>query len=114
MGWSYTREFSNCPLGRIHNLAYSVPVPGPVKPFITAGVGAFKLKSDPDASGVQASESDIQSGIDAGIGNKVGLMGLHGFAEGSFESIYTDQGWNSTLTQDVNTQVISVTFGIFF
>ena len=101
-------------LSGLGNLTYTLPVPGPIKPYITAGVGAFKLKSDPDASGVPATDSSAQFGIDAGVGVQFGLMGLNGFAEGKFENIYTNQGWSAAVTQDVNAQVIPVTFGIFF
>jgi opacity protein-like surface antigen len=100
-------------LSGLANVSYSLPFPGPLHPYVTAGLGAFNLKADPSASGVPSPDSQTKFGIDGGAGVQFGLMGLHGFVEGKLQNIYTDQGFNSALAKDINTQIIPVTFGIF-
>jgi len=100
-------------LSGLANVSYSLPFPGPLKPYVTAGLGAFNLKADPDSSGVPSPGSQTKFGIDGGVGVRFGLMGLHGFIEGKLQNIYTDQGFNSAVTKNINTQIIPVTFGIF-
>lgn len=100
-------------LSGLANVTYTLPFPGPLKPYITAGLGAFNLKANPDSSGVSSPDSKTNFGIDGGVGVQFGLMGLHGFIEGKLQNIYTDQGFNSAVTKDINTQIIPVTFGIF-
>ena len=96
------------------NITYTMPLPGPVKPYITAGLGAFNTKTSFDAAGAPDQGSTTKFGIDAGAGLQFGLMGLHGFVEGKFENVYTDQGFSTAVTKDLKTQIIPVTFGIFF
>ena len=96
------------------NITYTMPMPGPVKPYITAGLGVFNMKTTFDAAGVPDPASTTKFGIDAGAGVQFGFMGLNGFLEGKFENVYTDQGFNPALTQNLKTQIIPVTFGIFF
>lgn len=96
------------------NITYTMPLPGPVKPYITAGLGAFNLKTSLDTPGVPDPKSTTKFGIDAGAGVQFGLMGLHGFVEGKFENVYTDQGFSSAVSKNLKTQIIPVTFGIFF
>ncbi len=100
-------------LSGLGNVTYTLPFPGPIKPYITAGLGAFNLKADPDSSGAPSPGSKTNFGIDGGVGIQFGLMGLHGFVEGKLQNIYTDQGFNSAVTKDIKTQIIPVTFGIF-
>jgi opacity protein-like surface antigen len=93
-------------LSALGNASYHFPV-GPIKPYVTAGLGAYNIKSSatgfPDAS-------TTKFGIDGGLGIEFKLGGFSAFAEGKIENIYTEKG----LTQSFNTQVIPVTFGILF
>jgi len=100
-------------LSGLANVSYSLPFPGPLKPYITAGLGAFNLKASPDSPGATSTGSTTKFGIDGGVGVQFGLMGVHGFIEGKMQNIYTDQGFSSAVTKDINTQIIPVTFGIF-
>lgn len=93
-------------LSALGNVNYEFPA-GPIKPYVTAGLGAYNLNSSVD--GVSGS-SQTKFGIDGGLGVKFGLGGISAFAEGRIENIFTDQGLN----QSANTQVIPVTFGVFF
>ncbi len=103
-------------LSGLGNVVYSLPLPMlPIKPYITAGIGAFHIKTNPDdASGVPDPDSETKFGINAGVGVQFGLMGLNGFVEGKLENVYTEQGFSSSVTDEFRTQVIPVTFGIFF
>jgi opacity protein-like surface antigen len=101
-------------LSGLGNIAYKIPFAGPVKPYITAGIGAFNVKTSYDAAGVPDPASTTEFGIDVGAGVEFGLMGLSGFVEAKFENVYTNEGFNPAVTQDIDTQMIPVTFGVFF
>ena len=94
---------------------FGLPIPGPIKPYLLAGVGTYNIKADPDQAGATASKSSTKFGINGGGGVTIHFPGLpvNAFVEGKIENIYTDQGLNSAVTQDFKTQIIPVTFGIF-
>jgi opacity protein-like surface antigen len=101
-------------LSGIADARFSLPIPGPIKPYLLAGVGTYNIKTDPDSAGF-SSESTTKFGINGGGGVNISIPGLpiHAFLEGKIENIYTDQGFNPAVTQDFKTQIIPVTFGIF-
>ena len=101
-------------LSGIADARFSLPIPGPIKPYLLAGVGTYNIKADPDSAGY-SSESTTKFGINGGGGVNISIPGLpiHAFLEGKIENIYTDQGLNTAVTQDFKTQIIPVTFGIF-
>jgi len=101
-------------LSGLGNVSYHLGLFKPIEPYITAGLGAFNLKGDPESSTVTAPDSETKFGIDAGVGLQFALMGTHGFLEGKFQNVYTDQGFNQALTHDLKTQIVPVTFGVFF
>ena len=102
-------------LAGLANATMSFPIPGPIKPYLIAGIGTYNIKANPDSSGAPASKSTTKFGIDGGAGVKISLpgTGIHAFIEGKFENIYADQGPNSAVVKDFKTQIIPVTFGIF-
>jgi Outer membrane protein beta-barrel domain len=100
-------------LSGLGNATVTLPFPGPVKPYVTAGLGAFNIKADPEDESVPVPDSETKFGIDAGLGLKFRLIGVHGFIEGKVENIYTDQGLNTNVTEHLDTQIIPVTFGVF-
>jgi opacity protein-like surface antigen len=93
-------------LSALGNVSYEFPV-GPIKPYVTAGLGAFNMNSSVD--GVSGT-AQTKFGIDGGLGVKFNLGSISAFAEAKIENIYTDQG----LAQSFNTQVVPVTFGVLF
>jgi len=101
-------------LSGLGNVSYHLGLFKTIEPYITAGLGAYNLKGDPESSTVTAPDSQTKFGIDAGLGLQFALMGAHGFVEGKFENVYTDQGFNQALTHDLKTQIVPVTFGVFF
>jgi len=102
-------------LSGIADIRYGLPFPGPVKPYLLAGIGTYNIKADPDQSGAPAAASTTKFGINGGGGVSLNVPGLpvHAFVEAKVENIYTDEGLNSAVTQDFKTQIIPVTFGIF-
>ena len=102
-------------LSGIADARFGLPIPGPIKPYLLAGVGTYNIKADPDSSGAPAAESTTKFGINGGAGVTIHFPGLpvNAFIEGKIENIYTDQGLSSAVTQDFKTQIIPVTFGIF-
>ena len=94
---------------------FGLPIPGPIKPYLLAGIGTYNIKANPDQSGAPASNSTTKFGINGGGGVNIDVPGLpvHAFLEGKIENIYTDQGLNSAVVKDFKTRIIPVTFGIF-
>lgn len=78
---------------------------GPVRPYITAGLGAFSI-SQTSAGGASATKF----GVDAGGGLSLRLGRLEAFVEGRVQNVYTDTGFIS----GKNIQSVPVTFGILF
>ena len=99
-------------LSGLGNVTLAFPV-GPVKPYILAGLGAFNTRTN--VSGTPGT-SQTKFGIDGGVGLEFRLGALSGFIEGKLQNIYTDKGFSSALgsAKAFSTQIIPVTFGIFF
>lgn len=76
---------------------------GPVRPYLTAGVGAFDIQSDSMAS-------KINFGVDAGGGLAVVIGRVSAFAEGRVQNVYTRNGGFLKSAKQIN--VIPVTFGM--
>ena len=82
---------------------------GPVRPYLTAGVGAFDLRGLSDSSqGSQASK--INFGIDAGAGLALALGRVSAFVEGRVQNVYTKDGGFIKSAKQIN--VVPVTFGL--
>jgi opacity protein-like surface antigen len=88
---------------------------GPVRPYITASLGAFNIKGEAnDSTGVSVSNSKTHFGIDGGAGLKFAMGPTHGFVEARLENVYTEAGWNPTASSLKNARFIPVTFGFSF
>ena len=85
---------------------------GPVRPYLLAGVGAFRLQSSVDSTGAStgASSSTVKFGVDGGAGIAFSIKRIDAFVEGKVQNVYTDQGFIDT--QSI--RVIPVSFGIIF
>lgn len=99
-------------LSGLANVSWGFPV-GPIKPYIIAGLGVFSLKTETAGT---TSPSETKFGIDGGAGLEFNLGGISAFIEGRLENIFTDQGLSGSVgsTQAFKTQIIPVTFGIYF
>jgi hypothetical protein len=87
---------------------------GPIRPYLTANLGAFHVKGQADSSGVSISNTQTRFGIDGGAGIKFGMGHAHGFVEARVENVYTEAGWNPAVQSLTNARFIPVTFGLDF
>jgi hypothetical protein len=87
-------------------------MPGPVRPFVMAGVGAFTVRDLVNAtSGAQTTISNTNFGVDGGGGIELKFGRLSAFAEGRIQNVFTQ---NSGLARKSSIQSVPVTFGILF
>ena len=83
-------------------------LPGPVRPYITAGVGAFDVRNVADtANGTTTSK--VHFGIDGGAGLAVSIGRVSAFGEGRVQNIYTND--TGVINRKSITQV-PITFGL--
>lgn len=87
---------------------------GPVRPYITGGVGAFHISDDLDESTglpvADASTSTTRFGVDGGGGISLRIGRLEAFIEGRVQNVYTEKG----VIDAKSIQSVPVTFGILF
>ncbi len=84
-------------------------LPGPVRPYITAGLGAFDVRSVSDSTTGGQTTSKVHFGIDGGAGLAISFGRVSAFAEGRVQNIYTNDGG---VANAKSIQAIPVTFGI--
>jgi opacity protein-like surface antigen len=94
----------------IAGLALNLFSIGPLRPYVTAGVGGFNLKNELETSAGTTSTSKMEFGVDGGAGLRLKLGRLEAFAEGRVQNVYTDKGVIDTKS----ITSIPVTFGILF
>jgi opacity protein-like surface antigen len=101
-------------LSGIADARFGLPIPGPIKPYLLAGVGTYNIKADPEGAGAPASTSTTKFGINGGGGVNIDVPGLpvHAFLEGKIENIYTNEGVSGAM-KDFKTRIVPVTLGIF-
>jgi hypothetical protein len=83
---------------------------GPIRPYVTAGLGAFQMSTDYTTGTVTTEESDLRFGIDGGGGLALKIGRLEAFIEGRVQNVYTETGVIETKT----IRHVPVTFGIMF
>lgn len=87
-------------------------VPGPVSPFVMAGLGAFNVRDLVNAAnGTQTTLSNTNFGVDGGGGLEAKFGRLSAFAEARIQNVFTQ---SSGLIKRSSIQSIPVTFGILF
>jgi hypothetical protein len=92
---------------------------GPVRPYLTLGVGAFNFKSVVDTgatagsgkAGTALSGTTTKFGLDGGAGIAVHIGRVEAFTEGRIQNVFTNTGFISSAKQ---IQAIPVTFGLMF
>ena len=86
---------------------------GPIRPYIVAGVGAYNVKTETDASGAVAAQeiSDTKFGVNGGAGLVIKLGSLLSlYAEGRVDNVFTEKG---AITAD-QIQVVPVSVGLVY
>jgi opacity protein-like surface antigen len=100
-------------LGGIASMRFDL-LPGPVRPYVLAGVGAFNIREAIAAAALGGSVETLTStkvGLDGGAGLSFRMGRISGFLESRFQNVYTrDAG----LINPKSIQSIPVTFGIVF
>jgi opacity protein-like surface antigen len=86
-------------------------LPGPVRPYLMAGVGAFNVNDLVNLSSGTASTSSTNFGFDGGAGIEIKLGRLAAFAEGRLQNVYTR---NNGLIAKNSITSVPVTFGLLF
>jgi opacity protein-like surface antigen len=86
-------------------------LPGPVRPYVMAGVGAFNVNDLVNLSTGTTSTSTTNFGVDGGAGIEVKLGRLAAFAEGRLQNVYTR---NSGLVAKSSIKSVPVNFGLLF
>ncbi|HMA01169.1 MAG TPA: outer membrane beta-barrel protein [Gemmatimonadaceae bacterium] len=81
---------------------------GPVRPYVTAGLGAFSVSSVVDTAN-HTSTSKVHFGIDGGAGIAISIGRVSAFTEGRVQNIYTND--TGVINRKSITQV-PVTFGL--
>lgn len=94
-------------LGGLLNLTLPLG-PGPVRPYVIAGLGAFRF--DPAQSATGQNASSVEFAINGGAGLQLRLFGIDAFLEGRINNVYTDKG----IIDRRSVQMIPVTFGVIF
>ena len=88
-------------------------LPGPVRPFVMAGLGAFNVKDVVDAASTTGSISASKTnfGVDGGGGVEIKLGRLSAFAEAKIQNVYSK---NTGVISRSSIQTVPVTFGLLF
>jgi len=92
---------------------------GPVRPYLTLGVGAFNFKTTIDTtassgysgSGTPAFASQTKFGLNGGAGIALHTGRIEAFVEGTVQNVYTNSGFISSAKQ---IQAIPISFGLLF
>jgi hypothetical protein len=98
-------------LSGVAGLSIDLLPSGPIRPYVTAGLGAFRVKSDMEGAAPGAGEStSTEFGIDGGAGIVFRVGRLEGFVEARVQNVYTEAG----LTDVGSLRTVPVTFGVLF
>ena len=84
---------------------------GPVRPYITLGLGGFDVRNVMTAAaGGSSSISQLKFGLDGGAGISLKIGRLDAFLEGHLQNVYTQRG----LIDAKSIQAVPVSFGVLF
>jgi hypothetical protein len=88
-------------------------IPGPIRPFVMAGLGAFNVQDVVNSASTTGSISASKTnfGVDGGGGVEIKLGRLSAFAEAKIQNVYTKSGG---LISRTSIQTVPVTFGLLF
>jgi hypothetical protein len=85
-------------------------LPGPVRPYITAGLGAFRFTTNSDTTHNASTVSTVNFGINAGAGIAVRVGRFAAFGEGIIQNVYTNNG--GYIKSAKNIAAVPVNFGV--
>jgi len=87
---------------------------GPLRPYLTAGLGGYYLDTTVNTADSTQSDSQFKFGINGGAGVGFDIGKVTGFLEGRIDNIYTDQGFSESVENPSSISVVPVSFGIIF
>jgi opacity protein-like surface antigen len=109
-GLSAGQDGTGTLIGGLGGITVGMPA-GPIRPYLTVGLGAFNVASEVDG----ASTSATKFGIDAGVGVQLKLGSIGAFVEGRLQNVFNSDtgtaGTQQTL-DNLKTQIVPVTFGL--
>jgi opacity protein-like surface antigen len=82
---------------------------GPVRPYVLAGVGAFRLSDEAQAGLTDQTRSQLDFGVEGGAGLSIRLGPIDAFAETRLQNVYTKQ---KGLVDQKSIRAFPVTFGL--
>lgn len=82
---------------------------GPVRPYVLAGVGAFRFQDEAQAGLANDARSQLDFGLEGGAGLSLRLGPIDAFAETRLQNVYTKQ---KGLIDTKTIRAFPVTFGI--
>jgi hypothetical protein len=103
-------------LSGVGGLTFNLFHLGPVTPYLTAGVGAFDIRTSADTgttgtgSTTGTTQSMLDFGIDGGAGLALRMGRVSAFAEGRVQNVYTKGGGLIKGAKQI--QAVPVSFGI--
>lgn len=83
---------------------------GPVRPYVTLGLGGFDVRNALTAAAGGTSVSQLRFGLDGGAGLALKIGRLDAFVEGHLQNVYTQRG----LIDARSIQAVPVSFGVLF
>jgi len=91
-------------------------LPGPIRPYVVGGVGAFNVKdilsaASSTSSGLPTTNSMVNFGIDGGAGISIRLWHIDAVVETRLQNVWTKQGG---FIDTKSIQSFPVSFGILF
>jgi hypothetical protein len=83
---------------------------GPVRPYITAGLGAFKYTTNSDTTTGAPKVSSLNFGVNGGAGIALRFGRFSAFGEGIIQNVYTNNG--GFVKSSKNIAAVPVNFGV--
>jgi opacity protein-like surface antigen len=96
------------------NAQFSLIKVGPIRPYVAAGLGAFRVGSETTLDGNSETDSSMHFGINGAAGAEFTFGSVLGYVEARLENIYTEKGFSDQVTDRSTIQFVPVVFGLMF
>lgn len=88
---------------------------GPVRPYVSAGLGAYSVGSTTTVNGADSTDSSIHFGVNGAAGAEFHFSrSVAAYLEARLENIYTETGFSSEARDLKSIRVLPVVVGITF
>ena len=107
-------DISQQVLGGLANITIPLVGVGPIRPYVTAGLAGFNIKTKlGDAVPGAEDDSETKFAVNGGAGISLRLLGASAFIEAKLNNVYTDERFISNKELKA-LQFVPVTFGFVF